>query len=82
VRQVATIVGEISSASREQTNGIEEVNKAISDIDRSTQQNAALVEQAAAAAESMRAQSSRLSGLVRAFKVQAGSTQDRRLAGG
>ncbi|MFZ2986580.1 methyl-accepting chemotaxis protein [Ideonella sp.] len=71
VRKVAQIVGEISAASRDQTNGIEEVNRAISDIDRSTQQNAALVEQAAAAAESMRSQSNRLSGLVSAFRVPA-----------
>jgi len=69
VRQVADLVHEISEASREQTGGIQEVNLAIADIDRSTQQNAALVEQAAAAAESMRDQTRRLNTLVSAFSV-------------
>jgi methyl-accepting chemotaxis protein len=69
VRKVADIIGEISSASREQTAGIEEVNLAITDIDRTTQQNAALVEEAAAAAESMREQTHRLTTLVSAFQV-------------
>ena len=63
------LVNEISAASREQTGGIEEVNRAIADIDRSTQQNAALVEQAAAASESMRDQTRRLNALVSAFEV-------------
>ncbi|OYU98903.1 MAG: methyl-accepting chemotaxis protein [Burkholderiales bacterium PBB5] len=69
VRKVADLIGEISAGSRAQTEGISEVNKAIADIDRSTQQNAALVEEAAAAAESMRQQSSRLTGMVGAFEV-------------
>ncbi|GAB4557297.1 MAG: hypothetical protein Tsb007_16630 [Rhizobacter sp.] len=69
VRKVADIIGEISAASREQTAGIEEVNLAITDIDHTTQQNAALVEQAAAAAESMRQQTHRLTTLVSAFQV-------------
>jgi len=69
VRQVTVLVNEISAASREQTGGIEEVNRAIADIDRSTQQNAALVEQAAAASESMRDQTRRLNALVSAFEV-------------
>jgi len=69
VRKVADIIGEISAASREQTAGIEEVNLAITDIDRTTQQNAALVEEAAAAAESMREQTHRLTTLVSAFQV-------------
>ncbi len=69
VRQVTVLVNEISAASREQTGGIDEVNRAIADIDRSTQQNAALVEQAAAASESMRDQTRRLNALVSAFEV-------------
>jgi methyl-accepting chemotaxis protein len=69
VRQVATLIGEISAGSRTQTDGISEVNKAIADIDRSTQQNAALVEEAAAAAESMRQQTQRLGAMVGAFSV-------------
>ena len=54
------IVSEISAASRAQTGGIEQVNLAIGDIDRTTQQNASLVEEAAAAAESLRDQTHRL----------------------
>jgi methyl-accepting chemotaxis protein len=69
VRKVSDIIAEIGSASREQSNGIEEVNLAIADIDRSTQQNATLVEQAAAAAESMRDQTLRLTTLVSTFRV-------------
>ena len=69
VRQMGTLIGEISAGSRSQTEGIGEVNKAIADIDRSTQQNAALVEEAAAAAESMRQQTQRLGALVGAFEV-------------
>jgi len=69
VRQVTVLIGEISAGSRSQTDGISEVNKAIADIDRSTQQNAALVEQAAAAAESMRQQTQKLSAMVGEFEV-------------
>ena len=69
VRQVAELINEISAASQDQTDGMQSVNHAIADIDRSTQQNAALVEQAAAAAESMREQTRRLTGLVSAFRV-------------
>ena len=69
VSKLATIIREISTASREQTTGIEEVNQAIGDIDRTTQQNAALVEEAAAAAESMSSQTRKLTALVSAFTV-------------
>lgn len=54
VKQVADIMSEITAASEEQRDGIEQVNQAILQIDEMTQQNAALVEQASAAAESMR----------------------------
>jgi len=69
VQKVAHIVSEISAASREQTSGIEQVNVAIANIDRTTQQNAALVEEAAAAAESLSEQTHRLSSLVSAFEL-------------
>jgi methyl-accepting chemotaxis protein len=52
VQRVTDIVGEIAEASREQSTGIEQVNRAITQMDEVTQQNAALVEQAAAAAQS------------------------------
>ena len=58
-----------TSASAEQSDGIEQVNVAITQMDQVTQQNAALVEQAAAAAESMQEQASRLSEVVSIFKL-------------
>ena len=69
VKQVADIMGEITAATQEQSNGIEEVNQAIGQMDEMTQQNAALVEQAAAAAESMQEQAERLSLAVSIFKL-------------
>ncbi len=76
IRQVADIMGEITAATEEQSNGIEEVNEAITQMDEMTQQNAALVEQAAAAAESMQEQSHKLATAVAAFKL-AGDDQPR-----
>jgi len=69
IRQVADIMGEITAATQEQSNGIEEVNQAITQMDEMTQQNAALVEQAAAAAESMQEQAELLSQAVSIFKL-------------
>jgi methyl-accepting chemotaxis protein len=68
VRQVADIMGEITAATEEQSQGIQSVNQAISQMDEMTQQNAALVEEAAAAAESMQDQAGRLSQAVSQFK--------------
>jgi methyl-accepting chemotaxis protein len=61
VRRVSDVVAEISEAAREQTTGLGQINQAITQLDHMTQQNAALVVESAAAAESMREQSSRLS---------------------
>ncbi|UMR30192.1 methyl-accepting chemotaxis protein [Massilia sp. MB5] len=69
IKQVADIMGEITAATQEQSNGIEEVNQAITQMDEMTQQNAALVEQAAAAAESMQEQAQRLAEAVSIFKL-------------
>lgn len=66
---VATIMGEIMSASQEQSRGIEQVNIAITQLDTTTQQNAALVEQVAASALSMQDQTVTLRGVVSAFKL-------------
>lgn len=68
-RNVAAIMGEIMVASKEQTRGIEQANQAIAQLDAVTQQNAALVEQVAAAAFSMEEQTDMLSHVVGAFKV-------------
>jgi methyl-accepting chemotaxis protein len=69
VKYVADIMAEITAASQEQSAGIEEVNLAITQIDEITQQNAALVEQAAAAAESMQEQAHSLSQAVAFFQL-------------
>ena len=73
VRRVADIMQEITAASSEQSAGIEQVNMAIVQMDQVTQQNAALVEQAAAAAESMQDQATALSEIVSVFRLE-GST--------
>ncbi|GAB3546546.1 PAS domain-containing methyl-accepting chemotaxis protein [Noviherbaspirillum agri] len=72
VRQVAGYMNDITLASQEQSAGIEQVNQAIAQMDEVTQQNAALVEQAAAAADDMQGQATKLAGLVNAFKLVAG----------
>jgi len=69
VKRVTDIVGEISSASQEQSAGISEVGQAITLMDEATQQNAALVEQAAAAAQSLQDQAGRLAQVVSIFKL-------------
>ena len=75
VQRVGDIIGEISTASVSQSNGIGEVNQTVHDIDQMTQQNAALVEQSAAAAESLREQADRLAYVVRQFKLRNGDVQ-------
>jgi methyl-accepting chemotaxis protein len=62
-------MAEITSASAEQSSGIEQVNQAVLQMDQVTQQNAALVEEAAAAASSMQEEAGRLSQAVGAFKT-------------
>ncbi|TDV06813.1 methyl-accepting chemotaxis protein [Paraburkholderia caballeronis] len=71
VRRVAAIMGEISAASKQQSDGIGEVNLAIRQMDDVTQRNAALVEQAAAAAGSLDEQTELLRRTVSAFRVDA-----------
>ena len=70
VRQVAQVIGEITAASAEQSTGIAHVNQSIGSLDQMTQQNAALVEESAAAAESLREQASQLAQLVAVFRVR------------
>ena len=69
VQRVTDIIGEISAAAGEQSSGIGNVNGAVSQLDTMTQQNAALVEQSAAAAESLREQATRLSSVISTFKL-------------
>ncbi|MGN6315017.1 methyl-accepting chemotaxis protein [Trinickia sp.] len=73
VKRVTLIMGEIMSASEEQATGIEQINLALTQMDQVTQQNAALVEEAAAAAESMREQADALVSAVSVFKLRQGA---------
>jgi methyl-accepting chemotaxis protein-1 (serine sensor receptor) len=70
VRRVTDIMAEIRSASDEQTAGIEQVNTAITHMDQVTQQNAALVEEAAAAASAMQDEAASLAQIVRQFRLE------------
>jgi methyl-accepting chemotaxis protein len=72
VQRVADVISEITAAASEQSSGIAGVNRAIGDLDQMTQQNAALVEQSAAAAESLREQADRMKQAVAVFKVGQG----------
>jgi methyl-accepting chemotaxis protein len=74
VRRVTDIMAEISSATQEQSLGINNVYGAITQMDQVTQQNAALVEEAAAATETMRSQAEGLAEAVSVFKLVAGKT--------
>jgi len=84
VKQVADIMADITAASLEQSTGIEEINHAIAQMDEVTQQNAALVEQAAAAAQSMQDQANQLAQAVSVFNLgsTSGSTSESVAHGG
>jgi methyl-accepting chemotaxis protein len=69
IRKVNDIVAEITSASAEQSAGIEQVNGAVADMDASTQHNAALVEESAAAASAMQEQAAKLAQVVSLFNI-------------
>ena len=72
VQQVSTLMAEISAATAEQTQELQRVSSAIGELDQMTQQNAALVEQGAAAAQSLTEQATRLSGSMAQFTLQTG----------
>jgi len=72
VKRVTDIVSEISAASQEQASGIEQVNKAILQMDETTQQNAALVEESAAACQAMEGQAGKLMRLMDSFRMKDG----------
>ena len=69
IQQVSVIVGEISSASKEQSAGVDQVGMAVTQMDQVTQQNAALVEESAAAAQSLRVQAGQLVQAVAVFSL-------------
>jgi methyl-accepting chemotaxis protein len=73
VQRVTDIIGEISAAAGEQSGGLGQINTAVADLDRMTQQNAALVEEGAAAAESLHEQASKLAAVVGGFQLGTAS---------
>jgi len=77
VQRVNDVIGEISASATEQSSGIGQVNAAIGSLDQMTQQNAALVEESAAAAESLRAQAARLAEVVSTFRLHGGDAPAR-----
>jgi len=79
VRRVTDIMGEITAAGRQQSSGIEQVNIAITQMDAVTQQNAALVEEATAASQSMQDQAAALAQLVTVFQLADGPSRSRAL---
>jgi methyl-accepting chemotaxis protein len=75
VQRVSDIIGEITAAAGEQSDGIGQVNVAVNQLDQMTQQNAALVEESAAAAESLKDQAARLAQVVQVFRIDAGQVR-------
>jgi methyl-accepting chemotaxis protein len=71
VTQASEVFAQISAAADEQTKGISQVNEAVTQLDQVTQQNAALVEESAAASDSLRVQAGQLLESVRVFRVAA-----------
>jgi len=69
IRRVTDIMGEITAASIEQSQGVAQVGEAVTQMDKATQQNAALVEESAAAAESLKVQAAQLVQVVAVFKL-------------
>jgi len=70
VKRVSDIIAEISAASQEQASGIDQVNKAVIQMDQTTQQNAALVEETTSASQCLTGQAKQLMGMVAAFKIR------------
>jgi methyl-accepting chemotaxis protein len=69
VKKVSDIIAELAAGSKEQLSGIEQVNRAVSDLDQMTQQNAALVEQASAASKSMASRSHAMSEMIERYQL-------------
>jgi methyl-accepting chemotaxis protein len=80
VKQVSDVISEIAVASAEQSAGVEDINKAILQMDHVTQQNASLVEQAAASALAFEEEAGRLGDVVEAFKVDRSEERDQAVA--
>jgi methyl-accepting chemotaxis protein len=76
VQSVCDIIGKITSATSEQSAGIGQINGSVGQLDQMTQQNAALVEESAAASESLKEQATKLAGVVALFHLDGGSAPD------
>jgi len=74
IKRVTDIMGEISAASNEQASGVAQVGEAVTQMDQATQQNAALVEEMAAAASSLKSQALELVQSVAVFKLDGAAT--------
>jgi len=77
--KVAELVSEINAASNEQAQGIEQVNKAVGEMDKVTQQNAANAEESASASEEMSAQAQELNSMIGSFKLNGQGTERKQL---
>jgi methyl-accepting chemotaxis protein len=80
VQRVTDIIGEITAAASEQSDGIGQVNGAVTQLDQMTQQNAALVEESAAAAESLKEQAVKLAQVVSTFRISGDVAAQHRAA--
>ncbi len=80
VQRVSDIIGEITAAASEQSDGIEQVNQSVVQLDQMTQQNAALVEESAAAAESLKDQAEQLADAVGKFRTSSETKPAQRMA--
>jgi methyl-accepting chemotaxis protein len=80
VKRVTDIIAEITAASQEQASGIDQVNTSIMQMDQTTQQNAALVEETTAASQSMRAQAQALMKQVKSFRINVSEAQKATMA--
>jgi methyl-accepting chemotaxis protein len=76
IKKVATIVGDIASASTEQSTGLEQINKALSQMDEVTQQNSALVEENAATAKTLQQQAKSMDQRVASFRLRADAAEN------
>ncbi|MGA7814482.1 methyl-accepting chemotaxis protein, partial [Caballeronia sp.] len=79
IARVTSIMSEIAAAASEQSTGIDQINLAVAQMDEVTQQNAALVEQAAAAASSLEDQAQRLTAAVAVFRTRSGNSAASRI---
>ena len=76
IRQVTALMGEISTATREQNSGIEQINAALTEMDSGTQQNAALVQQTSSAASSLEGQARELADLMATFRIDESASSN------